>query len=138
MTTPRDSTLGDPLSTHPLASLTDRDLLAALVDGSCLGAVVPMALDRIGVDPLASAGLFAGDFLRALMEVPASYWGRHPRQYTRYQAALRTGAARRRQLPADQRAAFWGPLPVSRASMSEGTSGATSAETSMNGTEVRR
>ena len=114
MTPQPDVNHDDPLSVHPLVSLTDRDLLTALVDGSCLGAVVPMTLDRIGVDPLASAGLFAGDFLRALLEVPASYWARHPRQYARYQAALRVGAARRRHLSAEQRAAFWGPLRAGR------------------------
>ncbi|MDF1506085.1 hypothetical protein [Roseisolibacter sp. H3M3-2] len=86
------------------------ELLAAVVAGRSLGAVVPRLLDLAERDPLASAGRFPSDVVRGLMEVPGSFWGRHPDLYARYQAALRASAAARRRLPADARLAFWGPL----------------------------
>jgi hypothetical protein len=112
MTTRATSLARPSLDGRPLASTTRHDLLVALVHGSCLGAVVPMALDVVEEDPLATAGQFAGDLLRGLMEVPGSYWGRHPRHYARYRAALRAGALRRRLLPIDARMQFWEPLAM--------------------------
>jgi hypothetical protein len=98
------------LAARPLASVTRADLLDALVDGRCLAAAVPMAIDIVEEDPLASAGEFAGDLLRGLMEVPGEFWGRHPRLYDRYREALRASAARRRLLPPERRMDFWEPL----------------------------
>jgi hypothetical protein len=94
----------------PRARASAAELLEALVNGWCLSAVVPLALDGVERDPLASGGCFPGDVLRGLMEVPGSFWGRHPRLYDRYRAALRASAAARRRLPAEQRMAFWAPL----------------------------
>lgn len=100
------------IANHPMARITPQDLLVALVHGWCLSVVVPMTLDLVEDDPLASAGQFAGDLVRALMEVPGYYWGRHPRQYARYRAALRASAQRRRELSPEERMAFWEPLVV--------------------------
>lgn len=100
------------LREQPVATATRDDLLVALVHGWYLAAVVPMALDIVEDDPLASTGEFDGDLLRGLMEVPGRFWGRNPRLYDRYRAALRCGAARRRALPPDQRLDFWTPLRV--------------------------
>jgi hypothetical protein len=85
-------------------------LLVALVQRQRLAAVVPLVLDILQDDPLASAGRFRGDLLRGLMEVPDRFWGRHPQLYERYRAALRAGAGARRQLPPEDRLQFWGPL----------------------------
>jgi hypothetical protein len=92
------------------ASRDPREVLAALVAGAELSAVVPLALDLVERDPLLSTGRFPGDLLRGLMAVPGHLWGRHPWLYARYQAALRAGAVLRRQLPVEQRMAFWGAL----------------------------
>lgn len=100
-----------PIAAHPLASVTRADLLVALVNGWCLAAVVPMSLDLVEADPLATAGHFNGDLLRGLMEVPGGFWGRNARLYDRYRLALRAAAARRRQLPPERRLEFWQPLP---------------------------
>lgn len=98
------------LADRPLSSLTRADLLAALVNGWCLSAVVPIVLDAVERDPLCSAGRFPGDLLRGLMEISGGFWGQHPRMYDRYRNALRAGAAMRRQLPAADRMRFWEPL----------------------------
>jgi hypothetical protein len=88
------------------------DLLVALVHGSRLGAVVPAALELVDQDPLVSIGHFRGDVLRGLMEVPGSFWGRHPGLFDRYRDALRAAAVQRRTLPPDQRLDFWKPLEL--------------------------
>lgn len=105
---------GGTIADHPMARITPEDLLVALVHGWCLSVVVPMALDLVEDDPLTSAGQFAGDLLRALMEVPGGYWGRHPRQYGRYRASLRASALRRRELSPEARMTFWEPLVIPR------------------------
>src|SRR5690348_15571561 len=78
-------------------------LLQSLLHGVCLSAAVPLALDALDEDPLRSAGQFPGDLLRALMQVPGSFWTRSPQLYERYRDALRRAAAQRRQLPARDR-----------------------------------
>ena len=71
------------------------DLLEALVNGWCLSAAVPTALELVERDPLASGGCFPGDLVRGLMEVPRGFWGRHPRLYDRYLAARSARVPRR-------------------------------------------
>ncbi len=83
------------------------DLITDLVRGHDLEAAVPAALYLVRQHPLASAGQFAGDILRALMEVPGSFWGRYPQMFDNYQAALRAGAVMRRALPPEDRLDFW-------------------------------
>lgn len=89
---------------------TPFDLLLALVTESCLSAVVPITLELLERDPLASGGCFRGDLLRALLDLPSGFWGRYPRLYPRYLAVLRAGAAARRRLPPHERMDFWSPL----------------------------
>ena len=101
---------GDVAGPPCSAGSSPREVLAALVAGAELSAVVPLALDLVERDPLLSAGRFPGDLLRGLMAVPGQLWGRHPWMYERYQAALRAGAALRRHLPLEQRMAFWDAL----------------------------
>jgi hypothetical protein len=55
---------------------SDADLLNALRNGKELRDVVPAVLDILEGDPLASAGYFRGDMLRALIDLPAEYWRR--------------------------------------------------------------
>lgn len=94
-------------------------LLVALVQRQRLAAVVPLVLDILQDDPLASAGRFRGDLLRGLMEVPSRFWARHAQLYERYRAALRAGAVARRQLPLEDRLQFWGPLVTPAGSREE-------------------
>ena|SRR5690348_2204913 len=97
---------------RPIVNASLAELLRALVNGWCLGAVVPIALARVEHDPLTNAGCFDGDLMRGLMEVPGSFWGRHPRLYDRYREALRRSAALRRRMSAEERMKFWSPLEL--------------------------
>ena len=85
----------------------DADLLKALHHRADLHEVVPMVLDVIEHDPLASAGSFRGDLLRALIELPAAFWHDDPASFQRYKAAVRAGAIARLELPRSERMAFW-------------------------------
>ena len=105
---------GRDASRRPIVSASLAELLRALVHGWCLGAVVPIALARVEHDPLTNAGCFDGDLMRGLMEVPGSFWGRHPRLYDRYREALRRSAALRRRMSAEERMKFWSPLELDR------------------------
>jgi contact-dependent growth inhibition (CDI) system CdiI-like immunity protein len=83
------------------------DLLKALHHRADLHAVVPIVLDAIECDPLASAGNFRGDLLRALIELPATFWHDDPASFQRYKATVRAGAIARLALPRAERMAFW-------------------------------
>lgn len=86
---------------------SDADLLIALRDGTELHDVVPMVLEVLERDPLASAGNFRGDLLRALIELPPEVWHRDPASFLRYKSAVRAGAVARLSLPRAERMAFW-------------------------------
>jgi len=84
---------------RPIVDASLAEVLAALVQGRCLAAVVPIALAHV-----------ERDLMRGLMEVPGAFWGRRPRLYDRYREALRQSAALRRRLPPEERMKFWSPL----------------------------
>ena len=86
---------------------SDADLLAGALAARDLARIVPLLLERVERDPLASAGWFAGDLLRGLLEVPPSFWARQPRLYTRFRECLRAGAIARQALPEAERVYFW-------------------------------
>ena len=96
------------------ADLAPRSLLQALVQGSLLSDVVPHTLSILEQAPLASAGCFRGDLLRALMAVPATFWSRHPALYQRYRTVLHDGAALRWSLEPAERDEFWSSLDLAR------------------------
>lgn len=100
--------------THANAEVAPRALLQALVQGSLLSDVVPRTLTILEQEPLASAGCFRGDLLRALMSVPATFWSRQPALYQRYRTVLHDGAALRWSLDPAERDEFWSSLDLSR------------------------
>ena len=108
MQTPEEERLEPPAACEPVHA----GLLAALALGLWLEVAVPLALDVVERDPVATAGLFRGDVMRGLMEVPGPFWGRHPPLYTRYRRALRASVAARRDLPFEERMQFWLPLDL--------------------------
>jgi hypothetical protein len=89
-----------------------RGILAALVNGKCSETDVRVALSVVADDPLARVYAFRGDLLRALMEVPNAFWGRHTALYEEYRAVVRAGALARRDLPTETKAEFWSPLEL--------------------------
>ena len=89
-----------------------RELLIALVHGTCSDSEVRAALAVVSDDPLARVCTFRGDLLRALMEVPNAFWARHPALYNEYRAVVRAGALARRDLPSETKEEFWSPLEL--------------------------
>jgi hypothetical protein len=89
-----------------------RELLVALVHGTCKDADVRAALAVVADNPLARVYAFHGDLLRALMEVPNAFWGRHPTLYSEYREVVRAGALARRDLPTERKEEFWSPLEI--------------------------
>lgn len=85
----------------------ENELYAALRSGADLDTIVPAALGVLERDPLASAGYFRGDLLRALIDLPPGFWRRNRDLFRRYQAAVRAGAIARRSLPSEERMEFW-------------------------------
>lgn len=83
------------------------DLYEAIRHRVDLATIVPLALDVLERDPLASAGFFRGALLRALIDLPANFWGDNPAAFARYQDAVRAGALARRSLPSAERMEFW-------------------------------
>ena len=92
------------------SAATRARLLAALLSGSRLASVVPIALEIVARDPLVRAASFEGDLLRALMEIGGDFWSHHPELYDEYRAAVRNAAAARLRLPVELRLRFWSPL----------------------------
>ena len=88
-----------------------RAVLVAFVHGTCSEDEVRQALAILTRNPLTRIYAFHGDLLRALMEVPNAFWGRHPSLYEEYRQIVRAGALARRELPAEIKAEFWSPLP---------------------------
>jgi hypothetical protein len=83
------------------------ELYAALRSGAELGTAVPAVLDILERDPLASAGYFRGDLLRALIDLTPDFWRRNRELFRRYQGTIRAGAIARRSLPCEERMEFW-------------------------------
>ena len=93
------------------SELSLKELTHAIARGLCLTPLVDRTLDIVEAHPLATAGWFAGDLLRSLVDVPEWFWRRHPDMHERYRAVLRAAAVARRDLPPDQRMEFWTPIP---------------------------
>ena len=62
-------------------------------------------------EPLVSAGVFPGDLLRRLIDLPSGVWAEQGDLYPRYREIVREAALARRALPEDLRGAFWSALP---------------------------
>ena len=74
-------------------------------------AALVRAIALLEGEPLASAGVFAGDLLRRLIDLPSEAWAQHGDLYARYREIVRAAALARRGLPEEQRGAFWSALP---------------------------
>ena len=88
-----------------------RAIIVSLVKGTCSESEVRLSLATLEGDPLTRVYAFRGDLLRALMEVPNAFWGRHPDLYDQYRETVRAGALARRNSPPETKAEFWSPLP---------------------------
>ena len=100
-----------PILNRRPSELSLKELSHTIARGLCLVPLVRRVLDLVEAEPLASAGWFAGDLLRSLIDVPQWFWRRQPLMHDRYRAVLRAAATARRDLPPDQRMEFWNPIP---------------------------
>ena len=97
----------------PLSHLTTEDLRLLIGQQIGLGYVVPVAVERIEQQPLASGDFYRGDLLVALLRVPAAFWQQHRdsrcrlEQVARSQVAQFTGMSHQKQ---QKLAATWEPL----------------------------
>jgi hypothetical protein len=108
-----EEALADRRPAHELAGISGATLLEGLLSASRLDVIVPLVIDILLSDPLASAGSFRGDLLRGLMAVPGRFWSRNPELYGSYRAAVRAGALARRRESHETRMEFWSELPGS-------------------------
>ena len=89
-----------------------RDIYNALAEPRLRAGAVSRALDILERDPLASAGVFPGDLVRRLMELPPQVWQHEDGLYQRYRAAVRAAALARRHSASAVHRAFWRDLPA--------------------------
>jgi hypothetical protein len=62
----------------PLRDLTVEQLRTLIGQGISLVYTVPLALEHLSIDPMASGDMYPGDLLKALQRVPADFWTQHP------------------------------------------------------------
>ncbi len=68
------------LRRKPLRDLMDGDLRIAIGQDISLPYLVPLALMRLSADPMLAADYYEGDLLWVVLQVPATYWAKHPDQ----------------------------------------------------------
>jgi hypothetical protein len=61
----------------PLVDFTTEDLRVMVGQSIGLQFLIPHALDRLEVDPLAEGDLYPGDLLCSVLRVEAAFWRRH-------------------------------------------------------------
>jgi hypothetical protein len=98
-----------PKRSAPPASLRRlyNDLGAPQVEHAALVRAIAL-LER---DPLISAGVFPGDLLCRLIDLPPDIWAQDGDLHARYREIVRMAGVARRELPEEQRGAFWSALP---------------------------
>jgi hypothetical protein len=74
----------------PLAELSVEDLRLLIAQRIGLRFVVPLALDRLAVDPLVSGDFYPGDLLTAVLRVAPEFWEVNATDRGRVEALLST------------------------------------------------
>lgn len=67
----------------PLDQLDVEGLRILVAQNVDIDSVIPVALDKLQIDPLAEGDYYAGDLLEAVLEVAPSYWDSHQDQRSR-------------------------------------------------------
>lgn len=62
----------------PVGSFSVEDLRIMIGQGISLAVLIPLALERLKLDPLAEGDYFPGDLLKSVLQVDASFWRAHP------------------------------------------------------------
>lgn len=88
-----------------------RRLFNALAADRAERAVLLRTIELLESDPLGSVGIFPGDLLRRLMDLPDHAWAGETDLHARYCQVIRAAALARRGMPEELRGAFWRALP---------------------------
>ena len=76
------------LRRRPVAGLDVEGLRVLIGQKVGLEPLMPLALDRLGQDPLAEGDFYPGDLLVAVLRVPRDYWQAHADQRARVNAVV--------------------------------------------------
>lgn len=83
----------------PLLELDEEDVRLLISQQDCLDHVIPLALDRLEIDPLADVSLYPGDLLDVCLTVDRTFWTTHPELRSRLEEiAMRLIVDHRAQL----------------------------------------
>ena len=66
------------LRRKPLSEFTVEDLRIMIGQAISLPILIPLAIERLEVEPLAQGDLFDGDLLAAVLRMDDSFWDSHP------------------------------------------------------------
>jgi hypothetical protein len=66
------------LTKTPLVKLTANELSMLISQGYNPEYLVPLALEILNNDILITAGLYPGDLLKSVLDVPSAFWEQHP------------------------------------------------------------
>lgn len=67
----------------PVGTMETEDLRVLLLQQESLDVLVPVALTRLSLNPLAEGDFYPGDLLVAVLKTPSSYWQAHPDEQIR-------------------------------------------------------
>lgn len=62
----------------PLRDLTVENLRILIGQGISLPFTVPLALEQLSRDPMASGDMYPGDLLKAVQRIEVDFWAQHP------------------------------------------------------------
>jgi hypothetical protein len=82
------------LRRRAVGSLEVEDLRVLIGQQVGLGALLPLAIERLEEDPMAEGDYYPGDLLVAVLRVPRDYWDDHPEQHVRVNAVVERLAPR--------------------------------------------
>ena len=77
------------LRRKPLDQLTHEDLRIMIGQNVGLDFLIPLAIEALQPDPLASGDLYPGDLLAAVTRVSAKFWNRHTDWFESVRSILR-------------------------------------------------
>ncbi len=80
-----------------LRDLTAEDLRTMIGQELCLPYLLPLALERLAVDPLIAGDLYPGDLLRSVLRLPAAVWREQAGPHARMRQVMAKYAERAAQ-----------------------------------------
>jgi hypothetical protein len=76
------------LRRQPLSEFTPEDLRIMIGQGIGLDFLVPLAVEVLAAEPLASGDFYCGDLLAVVVRVEPTFWRRHAKEFKAVRAIL--------------------------------------------------